>query len=292
MKILVIGGTGLVGSNLIQYNSDTDSKIVGTFHTGTSERPEINYELDKTDDEAVSRIIAEVNPDAIIDTAAFHDVDLCENERKEAWSVNAHGTRNVADVANTANAHYVFISTDYVFGGTPREAPFKEDDSVNPINYYSRTKYAGEQAAMIASKWTVLRTSVVYGGLKPNFVTWALAELQDGEKISIVDDQTSTPTYARDLAKSCVGIVEEEVTGVYHATGPESLSRYEFTQRLAEIYGYDKSLIKPISTEKFGQEAPRPVDGSLDSTELYEKLGWGFTAPKTAFKKMKTQEGF
>lgn len=292
MKILVIGGTGLVGSNLTQYNSETDSKIVGTFHTETSGRPEINHELDKTDDEAVSRVIAEVDPDAIIDTAAFHDVDLCENERKKAWSVNAQGTRNVADAANTANAHYVFISTDYVFGGTPREAPYIEDDPVNPINYYSRTKFAGEQAARIASKWTVLRTSVVYGDLKPNFVTWALSELQDGEEISIVDDQTSTPTYARDLAKSCVDIVEEGITGVYHATGPVSLSRHEFTQRLAEIYGYDKSLVKPISTEEFGQEAPRPVDGSLDSTELYEKLSWEFTTPETAFEKMKTQNDF
>ena len=290
MKILVIGGTGLVGSNLIQYNSETDHKIVGTFHTETSEKPEISHSLDKTDDTAVSRVITEVNPDAIIDTAAFHNVDLCENERKKAWDVNAQGSRNVADAANTVNAHYVFISTDYVFDGTPSEAPFREDDPVNPINYYSRTKYAGEQAARIASKWAVLRTSVVYGISKPNFVTWAVSELQDGKEIDIVDDQTSTPTYARDLAKACVDVVEESVTGVFHATGPESLSRYEFTQRLAKTYGYDRSLINPISTEEFGQEAPRPEDGSLDSTQLYEKLGWEFTAPETAFERMQIQE--
>lgn len=290
MKILVIGGTGLVGSNIVQYNSESHNEIIGTFHTETSEKSKIPYNLDKTDSGAVSRIIAEVNPDAIIDTAAFHDVDLCENEREKAWSVNAQGTRNVASTANTVNAHYVFISTDYIFGGTPKEAPFTEDDPINPINYYSRTKYAGEQAARIASNWTVLRTSVVYGVSKPNFVTWALSELQDGEEINIVDDQISTPTYARDLAKSCVDVVEESVTGVYHATGPEPLSRYEFTQRLAKTYGYDRQLIKPISTEELGQEAPRPVDGSLDSTKLYEKLGWEFTVPETAFERMQAKE--
>jgi dTDP-4-dehydrorhamnose reductase len=132
----------------------------------------------------------------------------------------------------------------------------------------------------------VLRTSVVYGLTKPNFVTWVVSQLRDGKPVSIVDDQISTPTYAPDLAEACVEVVESGTVGMYHAAGPDSLSRYEFTRRLADVYGFDASLIDPISTEEFGQYAARPSDGSLDSSRLYELMDWEFSDPSAAFSEM------
>jgi dTDP-4-dehydrorhamnose reductase len=175
-----------------------------------------------------------------------------------------------------------------VFPGDPDEAPYTEADPVAPLNYYAETKYAAEQAAKIADKSTILRPSVIYGLASNNFITWVLGELQDGEEIGIVDDQTSAPTYAPDLAHACLEIFQQNLTGLYHATGPSSMSRYEFTKTLANIYAIDTGLVQPISTEELGQDAVRPEDSTLDSTQLYDAIGNPFKPPKDAFVDMRS----
>lgn len=284
MKLLVIGGSGLVGTNIVKTASETGAEVHATFHNTETERTD--SQLDKTDVDRTTSLIKDLDPDVVIDTAAFHAVDDCETERDRAWAVNAAGTRNAAAAADAVDAHFIYLSTDYVFSGDPTEAPYSEDDPVSPLNYYARTKYAGEQAAQIPDTATVLRPSVIYGLASSNFVTWALGELDDRNELDIVDDQVSTPTYAPDLAQACLKVAEQGVTGVYHAAGPESLSRYEFTVQLAEICGYDPNLVSPISTEEFGQEAPRPEDSSLNSTILYEQIDQSFKRPEQAFTEL------
>ncbi|RJX44615.1 dTDP-4-dehydrorhamnose reductase [Halonotius aquaticus] len=284
MDFLVIGGTGLVGSNVVTATTD-EHTVQWTSRNSKSE----GHELDKTERDRTTELISKLNPDVVVDTAAFHAVDDCEHSRAKAYDVNGTGTRNVAIAADDVDAHLIYFSTDYVFAGLPEETPYKESDYVAPINYYAETKYVGEQAAKIAAKHTILRPSVIYGLSSDNFVTWALGELDAGNEITIVNDQISAPTYAPDLAQACLDIAEQEITGLYHATGPESCSRYEFTVRLAEVYDYDTDLVKPITTEEFGQEAPRPSDSTLDSTALYEQLTEEFTPPKQAFSEMAPQ---
>lgn len=285
MELVVIGGSGLVGSNIVEHASNSGITVHAT-HQGT-ETDHTDSQLDKTDPEQTASLIENESPDVVIDTAAFHAVDDCETDRERAWGVNAAGTRNAAVAADNVDAHYIYLSTDYVFAGDPAETPYTEDDPVVPLNYYARTKYAGEQAAQIADNATVLRPSVIYGLASSNFVTWALGELQDGNRLDIVDDQVSTPTYAPDLAQACLDVADHELTGVYHAAGPESLSRFEFTVTLAEVSGYDPHLISPITTEELGQEAPRPADSSLDSTALYDAIDDEFQRPKQAFEKIR-----
>jgi dTDP-4-dehydrorhamnose reductase len=185
------------------------------------------------------------------------------------------------------DAHLVYLSTDYVFRGDPDEAPYDERDAVAPVNYYARTKYAGEVAAAIPSTHIVLRSSVVYGQASDNFVTWALGELEVGEQVGVVDDQTSSPTYAPDLARAAIDVAEGTLTGTYHAAGPTPMTRYEFTVALAETFGHDPSAITPITTAELGQDAPRPTDSSLDSTRLYDRLGDGFREPHEGFVAMR-----
>jgi len=284
MKLLVIGGSGLVGTNIVKMASETGAEVHATFHNTETERTD--SQLDKTNTDRTISLIKDLDPDVVIDTAAFHAVDDCETEREKAWAVNAAGTRNAAFAADKVGAHFIYLSTDYVFNGEPFEAPYTEDDPVSPLNYYARTKYAGEQAAQIADTATVLRPSVIYGTASSNFVTWALGELQEGNELDIVDDQVSTPTYARDLAQACLEVADRELTGVYHAAGPESLSRYEFTVTLAEVCDFDPELVLPISTEELGQEAPRPADSSLDSTRLYDMIDSTFQHPSEAFEEI------
>ncbi|MFC6715982.1 dTDP-4-dehydrorhamnose reductase [Halovalidus salilacus] len=284
MNVLVIGGSGLVGSNIVELGLDNGIEVEATYNNTETEKASIK--LDKTDSDQTASIIERINPDVIIDTAAYHAVDDCESKRDLPWSVNADGTRNVAAAANAIDAHLIYLSTDYVFPGNPEDAPYSESDPVNPPNYYAETKYAGEQASKITDAVTVLRPSVIYGLANDNFVTWALGELKAGNELTIVEDQISAPTYAPDLAYACLRVAENGITGVYHATGPDSVSRYEFTTILADVYGYNPELITPISTEEFGQEAPRPTDSTLNATRLYREIDYEFRGPEEAFEAM------
>jgi dTDP-4-dehydrorhamnose reductase len=285
MDILVIGGSGLVGSNIVEKAQNLDADVTATYHQNPVQHTDV--ELDKTDNEATRSVITDIDPGLIVDTAAFHDVDACETKRDQAWTVNATGTRNVATAANEANAHLVYLSTDYVFPGDPDEAAYAESDPVAPLNYYAETKYAAEQAAKIADQSTILRPSVIYGLASDNFITWVLGELRAGEEVGIVDDQTSAPTYAPDLAHACLEVFQQNLTGLYHATGPASVSRYAFTETLAEIYEFDTDLVQPISTEELGQDAPRPEDSTLDSNRLYNSIEYSFKSPENAFTDMR-----
>ncbi|SDY57018.1 dTDP-4-dehydrorhamnose reductase [Halobellus clavatus] len=285
MRVFVIGGSGLVGSNIVEQAESRGDTVRSTHLDTQTETTDI--ELDKTNAGRTQSVIADFDPDVIVDTAAFHAVDDCETKRDQAWSVNAAGTRNVATAANEAGAHLIYLSTDYVFPGDPEATPYTESDRIQPINYYAETKYAGERAARIADEVTILRPSVIYGTASQNFVTWALGELEDNNELTIVNDQISSPTYAPDLAKACLLLGEEAQTGLYHSTGPESMSRYEFTVVLAEVCGYDTDLVKPITTEEFGQEAPRPTDSTLDSSTLYDAIDYEFRDPASAFEELR-----
>jgi len=280
MDVLVIGGSGLVGRNLVENCTEKGHPVLATHMS--SPTAETSVRLDKTDREAVSEMIGDRRPDLVVDTAAFHAVDACETERERAWAVNAEGTANVARAADRVGAHLVYLSTDYVFPGDASDDGYLESDPVAPVNYYGQTKYAGEQAAKVVDEAAVLRSSVVYGLASSNFLTWALGELRDDETLDIVDDQVSCPTYAPDLARACLRCGERGVTGVYHAAGPASISRFEFTQTVAETLGYGANLVVPITSDQLGQEAPRPANSSLDSSQLYEAVDYRFRRPEAA----------
>jgi dTDP-4-dehydrorhamnose reductase len=283
MRVFVIGGTGLVGSNIGRQCENADIPVRSTSRAEGG----ADVVLDKTDTSETRAQITEYNPDIVIDTAAYHAVDDCEHDRDQAWSVNATGTRNVAVAADAVDAHLIFLSSDYVFSGSPEDAPYHESDPIAPCNYYGETKYAAEQAAKIANRHTILRPSVIYGLASDNFATWALGEFENRNEIGIVDDQTARPTYAPDLSSACLDVADKGITGLYHATGPESLSRYEFTIELANAYDSDPNLVDPITTEELGQEAPRPEDSSLDSSVLYQTLGYEFRTPGEAVEDMR-----
>jgi dTDP-4-dehydrorhamnose reductase len=284
MDALIIGASGMIGSEIISRFQREGISTAGTYRNSPTDGATIR--LNKADRSAVASVVSDVRPDLIIDTAAFHDVDSCELNQRKAWKINATGTRNVAIAADNVGARLVYLSTDYVFPGYPGDAPYVESDSVKPANYYARSKYVGEQATAIVDRSTILRTSVVYGTTGCNFLYWLEGKLKENEKVDVVRDQISTPTYVTDLAETCLRIHRTGLTGLFHAAGPESMSRYELAQRFARARGYDVGRIKPIPTEDLDQLAPRPQNSSLDSTTLYDELDYTFHDPEAAFKKM------
>jgi dTDP-4-dehydrorhamnose reductase len=230
--------------------------------------------------------VAWYDPDIVVDTAAFHVVDECETDRRRAWEVNVEGTRNVAVAADSVSAHVVTLSTDYVFSDRSGAPPFAEDDPVSPPNFYGRTKYAGEQAASLVPNATVLRPSVVYGLTPDNFATLVLDTVSNDEEFPAVTDQRATPSYTPDVARASLDLARMGATGLFHAGGPVRLSRYEFATRLVDAFDLDENNVRAVETDELDLRAPRPTDTSLDSTKLYETLGYSFRSPSDAFDAM------
>jgi dTDP-4-dehydrorhamnose reductase len=285
LRVLVIGGGGQVGGKVLSYCKE---RGIETYSTYMSRQPtlgvEHSYPLDKTDASSARKLIHTLQPQAIVDTAALHNVDYCETHKEEAWKVNVAGTRNVAEAARRSRAKIVFISTDYVFDG--EKGNYSESDTPHPISEYGVTKVEAEkEVAKISNDHLIIRPSVIYSwvpesqlalgsvsGKPVNFGMWVFQKLSKGEKINAVDDQFSSPTLADILAEAIVKGIENDLTGVYHIAGKSRLSRFEFTLRLAEKMGFSRDLISRLKTSDLKQVARRPVDSSLDVSRVERDL--------------------
>ncbi len=265
--ILITGGGGLLGSKLATTLSDK-YKTFTTYNTHTiGLRNSCSFYLDITNKKEVQKLIRELSPDVIIHTAALTDVDYCETNKKDAWSVNVEGTGNIAEASKRADSKFVYISTDYVFNG--REGLYKEDDQPNPINYYGKTKLEGEKLVQKLDDHIIARTSVLYGWhSKLNFVTWIIQELKQEHRIDIVKDQFNSPTLADDLVDMILKLIETEKEGIFHVSGSERISRYDFAKKIAGIFELDANLINPITSDELNWIAKRPLDSSLDVSKI------------------------
>jgi dTDP-4-dehydrorhamnose reductase len=268
-KILIIGVSGLLGNKI--YNlAKNDYQVFGTYNT---HKPSIEniYMLDVTKRNEVFKLIENVKPDFVIDTHALHNVDYCELHPEEAWLVNVEGTKNVAEACKTFSCKYIFISTDYVFDGK-KTTPYTEKDKPNPLNYYAKTKLIAEEAIkFLTSDYIIARTAVLFGlgGLgKEPFATWLIKKLKNREEVKAVIDQYNNPTLVDNLAEILLTLCEKDKVGLFHITGRTNLNRYEFSIKIAERFGLNKELIKPITTPELNQIAPRPRKVALDVSKV------------------------
>jgi len=251
------------------------AEIVGCDLHPTSLVDGIAYRrIDIASSEEVFRLMEEVRPEWVINTAAITDVDRCEGDRELSWRVNVLGVENLLRACETANAGLIQLSTDYVFDG--RNGPYTEEDVPNPLGYYGRTKLESEARVRSSSVGgLVVRTMVLYGyapGTRSNFVTWLLCRLSSGERVRIVTDQWGNPTFGDDLALLLLQCASKGLTGIFHAAGGEFVSRYDMALRVADVFGYDPDLICPIRTEELGQIAQRPLRSGLRTDKLEAAL--------------------
>jgi len=283
MRIFVTGAEGQLGSEICRISEHEN------FGTYLEEHEALNnttyVQLDITNRERVFETIKKLKPKWIIHCAALTNVDMCEVQRDATWSVNVEGTKNIADASRAIGAKVLYVSTDYIFDG--KKGMYKEEDEPNPLNYYGKTKLEGEKIVQGLKDSIIIRSSVMFSRDKPNFLLWVLRKLKEGE-IGIVTDQINSPTLNTELAECILKLIEMDVTGVYHTAGDERISRFNFARKIAETFGFDKSMIKPIKTEQLNQIALRPVDASLDITKV-KSLGIKFSDIKTALEKLKEQ---
>ncbi len=261
MTIAVIGSTGQLGQDLMRVFGED---AVGFAH----------QDLDVTDEEGVAAAIRSLEPDWVLNTAAFHRVDDCETNPTLTFAVNAIGALNVARAAAAVGSGVVFYSSDYVFGGQDRERdhPYEEGDDPEPLSVYGTSKVAGEQLVMQANpRHLVVRSAGLYGTATSR-KGWTFPELMlnkartDGF-VRVVTDQVLSPTFTADLAQKTKELIEHDATGLFHLTNDGECSWFEFAQGALDLAGVEAKM-EPIDSGQLGQRARRPPYSALTTTRL------------------------
>ncbi|MEI6816451.1 MAG: SDR family oxidoreductase [Bacteroidota bacterium] len=263
--ILITGSNGMLGQKCIyQLLKQTDVRIIATSigANRTSEKNGYIYEsLDITNEQEVQNIFEKYQPDAVINTAAFTNVDACEKDHKGCDTLNVDAVAYLLTACEKHNTHLVHLSTDFVFDG--EHGPYKETDAPNPLSYYAESKFKAELLIEMSDiKWTIIRTIIIFGvvddGNRSNVVLWVKNNLEKGLDINVINDQYRAPTLAEDLADACVSAVLKGATGIYHVSGKEIYCILDIAYMVADFFGLDKAHIKPITSASLKQPAMRP----------------------------------
>lgn len=243
--------------------------------------------LDLRDTARLRGLIQETAPDAIVLAAAEAHVERCEREPEETRRVNVEPLRHILETSPGRSAALVVFSSEYVFRG--EDGPYVEEDPIDPLNEYGRQKAAVEELARENPRHLICRTSAVFGweAARKNFVCQMQDQLGAGRTFRVPSDQVVTPTYAPDLARAVVELLESEAWGTYHVVGPEVLARTELARAVAEVFGLDATLIRPLPTAEMGYAASRPSCAGLRDGRLRARLGRSLTAPGRALELMR-----
>ena len=278
-NILITGAEGQLGKSLQRILRDK-FEVVPTdlITTESGSSPHIKY-LDITERSDVVRTINEINPDIIINCAAYTDVDGSERNKNKAYLVNVVGLENLLN-ASDYNTYFIQISSDYVFDG--KGGPYSEEDHTYPINFYGKTKLEAENILSGSRReYLIIRPNVLYCEdlfVKGNFFSWVYKSLLNNKPISVVMDQISNPTYVPHLAHAIFQCILLNTTGIYHFGSDDYISRYEFALAIAENLELDSSLITAINSEELALINPsyisqRPRHSGLKTFKIEDEIG-------------------
>lgn len=281
MKILITGSNGLLGQKLVDYCLRNSIVFLATSkgENRYSKCPDDSYmKMDITSREEVVQVMRDFNPTHVIHTAAMTNVDQCEKEPDNCQEVNVNAVGILVEACNSINAHFQLLSTDFIFDG--EKGNYSEDDEPNPLSAYAKSKVDAEEIVKTNSttSWSIVRTIIVYGKgenlSRSNIVLWAKGALETGDPLSIVDDQFRAPTYADDLAAGCMGIIENNEKGVFHISGPETMSIFDLVIRIAKHFNLNTDKISRVSSSTLNQAAKRPPKTGFDLSKAYEKIDY------------------
>ena len=223
-------------------------------------------DLDITNEDAVKKMIREYRPSVIFHCAAYTAVDKAEEEQEKCYQVNVLGTKYLTEAAKEVGAKIIYISTDYVFDGT-KEGLYQVEDKVNPVNYYGKTKYLGENFVRAYDNHIIVRISWVFGINGKNFIRTMLNLAESHKELNVVCDQIGSPTYTKDLAGLLVNMFLSNVKGLYHVTNEGYCSWYEFAEFIFKE-SRKKVKVHPILTKDYKTIAKRPLNSKLSKESL------------------------
>ena len=285
MNILVTGANGQLGNEMRIVAKESKDKYI---FTDVVEGQETTI-LDITDLSAIKSVVKANNIQVIVNCAAYTNVDAAESNQELAEKLNAEAPKNLAIAIKEENGLLIHISTDYVFGGDPYNTPCKEDQKGTPTGVYGLTKLHGEQGIIATNcNYVILRTAWLYSEFGKNFVKTMLNLIAIKPKLKVVFDQVGTPTYACDLAKAIVVVIEDykreilnsqlstinySKNGVYHISNEGVCSWFDFTKMIAELSGNTSCDIQPCHSDEFPSPVKRPAYSVLDKTKIKETFG-------------------
>jgi dTDP-4-dehydrorhamnose reductase len=273
LKLLITGASGLYGSKLAKKALAEGIEVFSTDIQNLSVSDNF-VKLDITDKTYVEKTFTHLRPNVVVHAATLTDVDKCETNKELAWKINVEGTKNIVEAAKAVDCFMIYISTDYVFSG--EEGNYKETDTPNPINYYGLTKLKAEEIVQTQKEYFIARPSVIYGSTpatgKVNFALWLIETLRKGQHASIVTDQWNSPTLNTNLAEMTLEVAKRKLIGIYHLCGASRVSRFEFAEKIADVFGLDNNLLDKVASSEFAWPAKRPKDSSLDTSKAMRCL--------------------
>jgi dTDP-4-dehydrorhamnose reductase len=262
-KVVVIGANGALGTDLM----DVLENPVAATHA----------DFDICDKDAATAFLKEANPDAVVNTAAFHQVPMCETETGPAYEVNTLGSRNLAEICKEIGAHFVHISTDYVFDGKKGQ-PYVETDLPAPLSIYAITKLAGEHTAFAyGDRVSVVRSCGLYGEVPTrakggNFVTTMMKLGKERDLVTVVDDEIVAPTYTYDLAIGIDHLIQSRAYGLFHLSNQGATTWYDFARVIWEEAKLAARL-EPTKAAAFQSVVQRPAYSILDNSKFEKATG-------------------
>ena len=273
--MLITGVSGLLGNNLAYYFKDKYD-ILGLYNSTSVNIDGITTgKCDLIYPENINSIISEYKPQIIIHCASLTNVDECEVDKNVAKKINVFATKNIVDlVINDEDVKLIYISTDSVYDGVGGD--FSENDNVNPLNYYGRSKYEGELEVLRKKETIILRTNLFGWNIqdKKGLGEWILGELKSGRKIKGFKNARFSTIYTLELARVIDIITQKDLTGVFNCGSIDSCSKYDFALKIADRFDLDKKLVTPISIDDFQFKAKRGKNLSLNAGKLQEALDY------------------
>ncbi len=268
MRVTILGSAGQLGTDLCKAFSE------GGRHQVTALTHE---QVDVTRPSGLIDSLGQDEPDAVVNCAAYHKVDECEDQPEHALGVNSIGALNVARACAELAAKCVYISSDYVFDGA-KGTPYLEGDLPQPLNVYGVSKVAGEHfVAQACADSVVARTASLFGvagasGKGGNFVEAIIKKAKAGGPLKVVNDVRMSPTYTLDAARALENLVGANSEGVFHVTNAGSATWYEFARAILDLTGHDV-LLEPTSSDEWPAKARRPANSSLSSDRMDQPTG-------------------
>lgn len=278
MKILITGGTGLLGKALIE-TVDSNYEIVATYlgNYDVEDTHQVKYtKLDTRDKAGYEYLFRDFKPKVVIHTASIGSPDYAEKNKELTWEVNVGGTQNILFICERFDAKFIYISSNGIYDGN--KAPYGEKDEAKPINYYGQTKLEGERIVQKARiPYAMVRPILMYGWPhsfeRGNIVTFALSKLEQCEVVNAYGDVYLNPLFNHSCAEAIWKIVKEEKYDVFNIAGAERVTIYKLIQEAAYVFKLNLDLIKPVQQGFFNELVKRPSDTSYKTEKMEKELG-------------------
>jgi dTDP-4-dehydrorhamnose reductase len=280
-KILITGSNGLLGQHLLHLLLPNNAYEVYGSGLGNNRFPDLSntqyFTLDITDGVAINNLLHQIKPHFVIHTAAKTHVDDCELDPIDCYKKNVLAVQFLAEATKQVQAKLIHLSTDFIFDGT--KGPYDELAAANPLSIYGSSKLQAEKVIVSCGvQYAIARTVLVYGQVhdqsRNNIITWVKGQLEQNLPIKLVNDQLRSPTFAGDLAKGCILLIEKDASGIFNIAGKDLMTPYDMGLATAKYFNLNPSLIAQVDGSIFKQPAARPPKTGLLISKAQQQLAY------------------